>query len=117
MIAKAAMLFASVWAVTTLERVTGTLGLVAGIVIALTVIGGGLLRVWRVVKGLDEVIENTRALPKFMEDQRRTNEEVQQRLEHENAKVADRLDAGAKRMDRIEEMLSGIGPSRSRQRG
>jgi hypothetical protein len=89
---------AATFAVTTLQHVAGTLGLIAGMVVSLGIMAAGLRVFWRFVRGLENVVENTNALPAFMRDQTETNR-----------KVHDRLESGAVRMASIEATLQTWG--------
>lgn len=87
---------ALVFAANLLEKLAGTLGLVAGIIISVGIIFAGSRAFWRFVRRLEDVVENTGELPQFMRDQAATNRQVQERL-----------DAGADRMASIEGALRG----------
>ncbi len=99
---------AVILAVSALERLAGTLGLIAGIAIALGIIVASGRSVWRFLRGLEQVVDNTKALPQFMEEQRKTNEHVRDKLREENARVAHQLQAAADRMSRIEGTLEAL---------
>jgi biopolymer transport protein ExbB/TolQ len=100
------VLVALTFAVSTLERIAGTLGLLAGIIVSFGIIFAGSRQIWKFVRRLESVVENTSALPEFMREQRATNEQVQKRLTEENVRVHERLDQGAERMSRIEGSLN-----------
>jgi hypothetical protein len=85
------VVIASTFAASVMERVAGTLGLVAASVVAIGIIVGAGVKLWRFARGLEKVVTNTSALPDFMRAQAATNR-----------KVSERLDDGAERMERIE---------------
>lgn len=88
---------AAVATATLLERVAGTLGLVAGIIVSVGIIFAGARQGWRVAAALDDVVKNTKMLPAFVAEQQATNRRVHERLE-----------SGAERMAAIEKKLEVV---------
>lgn len=89
---------AFVGSATLLEKVAGTLGLVAGIIVSLSVIVVGTRHLWHFTRNVGRIVENTAELPGFMVEQRERNKVV-----------SERLASGDERMARIEGALNAYG--------
>lgn len=106
MIVKAGVIVAAVtFVASVLERVAGTLGLVAASIVALGVILGAAVKLWHFARGLEKVVTNTSELPEFMREQAEANRQQAET----NLKVAERLEAGDQWMSRVEGILETWG--------
>lgn len=106
MIVKAGAIVVSVtFAASVMEKVAGTLGLVAASVVASGIILGAAVKLWRFARGLEKVVTNTSALPDFMREQAETNRQQAEA----NQKVHERLEAGDRWMGRVEGILETWG--------
>jgi hypothetical protein len=83
-----------------LQQLAGTMGLLAGIVASAAIIIAASKPVWQFLRNVGAVVENTKDLPDFVAEQRKTNRDV-----------TERFAAGDERMTRIEGALEALGNS------